>query len=90
MAHWQTVLPVTVHEAAYERLLDDFESEARRLIAACGLEWESACLNFNETSRPVRTASVGQLRQPLYRKALARWKNYQEPLAGLFARVAAD
>jgi tetratricopeptide (TPR) repeat protein len=87
MAHWSNVLPVVVHEVSYEQLIDDFENEARRLTAACGLVWEPACLKFHQTSRPVRTASVTQVRQPLYRKAVARWKHYETPLAELFARL---
>ena len=85
--HWKQVLPVTVHEVFYERLVDEFENEARRLVAACDLDWEPACLQFHQTSRPVRTASVTQVRQPLYRKAVARWKHYETPLAELFARL---
>ena len=50
---------------------------ARRLIAACGLEWEPACLEFHRTERPVRTASVTQVRQPIYQRSVARWKNYE-------------
>jgi tetratricopeptide (TPR) repeat protein len=90
MAHWQGVLPVPVHEVVYERLVDDFEAEARRLVAACGLDWDPACSTFAQTRRPVRTASGGQVRQPLYRKALARWKHYEGPLASLFARLPTD
>ena len=89
MQHWQAVLPAAVHEVVYERLVDDFEPEARRLTAACGLEWEPACLRFHQTARPVRTASVLQVRQPLYRSALARWKHYAAPLAELFSRLPA-
>jgi tetratricopeptide (TPR) repeat protein len=90
MAHWQAVLPVPVHEVVYERLVDDFEAEARQLVRACGLEWEPACLRFHQTARPVRTASVTQVRQPLYRRAVARWKNYEDALADLFARLGTD
>ena len=72
--HWRDVLPSTVHEVVYERLVDDFEAESRRLVAACGLDWEPACLDFHRTERPVRTASVTQVRQPLYRKSVARWE----------------
>jgi hypothetical protein len=90
MQHWQTVLPVSMYEVVYERLIDDFESESRRLLAACGLVWEPACGRFHETARPVRTASVTQVRQPLYRRALARWKHYEATLGGLFARLPAD
>jgi tetratricopeptide (TPR) repeat protein len=87
MAHWQAVVPVPIHEVVYERLVDDFETEARRLVATCGLEWEPACSNFHQTTRPVRTASLVQVRQPLYRRSLARWKHYDRSLAGLFARL---
>jgi hypothetical protein len=90
MAHWRQVLPVPVHEVVYERLVDDFEAEARRLVAACGLDWQPACLEFHRTVRPVRTASVTQVRQPLYRRALARWKHYETALADLFARLPQD
>ena len=60
---------------------------ARRLIAACGLEWEPACLEFHRTERPVRTASVTQVRQPVYKKSVARWKNYESDLGALFASL---
>jgi hypothetical protein len=90
MGHWRAVLPVPMHEVVYERLVDDFEAEARRLITACGLAWEPACLRFHQTTRPVRTASVTQVRQPLYRSALARWRRYETALADLFARLPAD
>jgi tetratricopeptide (TPR) repeat protein len=90
MAHWQTVLPRPIYEVSYERLVEDFETEARRLVAACGLEWEPACLRFHETARPVRTASVTQVRQPLYRKSVARWKAYEPFLAPLFELLTPD
>ena len=58
MEHWRAVLPVSIQEVNYEETVTDLESVARRLIAACGLEWEPACLEFYRTDRPVRTASV--------------------------------
>jgi hypothetical protein len=90
MAHWKAALPSTMHEVVYERLVDDFEAEAQRLVTACGLDWEPACLQFHQTVRPVRTASVTQVRQPLYRESLARWKHYEGELADLFARLPGD
>jgi tetratricopeptide (TPR) repeat protein len=87
MQHWQAVLPVPVHEVVYEALIDDFETEARKLLAACDLDWEPGCGRFHETARPVRTASVTQVRQPIYRRALARWKHYEASLDDLFARL---
>jgi tetratricopeptide (TPR) repeat protein len=87
MAHWRAVLPVEVLEIDYEETVADLEGVARRLVDWCGLEWEPACLSFHEGKRPVRTASVAQVRQPLYTRSVARWKNYAEALAPLFARL---
>jgi hypothetical protein len=85
MEHWRAVLPLPLHEVVYEEVVDDLEGSARRLLAACGLEWEPACLDFHRTRRPIRTASVGQVRQPIYQHSVARWKNYETALAELFA-----
>ena len=64
-------------ELHYERLVDDLEPEVRRLLDFCGLEFEPACLNFHENAAPVATASAAQVRQPLYRSSLDRWKRYR-------------
>jgi tetratricopeptide (TPR) repeat protein len=90
MEHWRTVLPIPIHEVDYADTVNDLEGVARRLIAACGLEWEPRCLEFHRLQRPIRTASVTQVRQPIYKQSVARWKNYQEPLADLFARLSAE
>ena len=87
MAHWRAVLPVQMLEVDYEETVADLEGVARRLVAWCGLEWEPACLTFHEGKRPVRTASVAQVRQPLYTRSVARWRNYEKALAPLFARL---
>ncbi len=85
MEHWRAVLPATVHDVDYEEAVSDLEGVARRLVAACGLDWEPACLEFHRTERPIRTASVVQVRQPVYRRSVERWKNYEPALAELFA-----
>ena len=90
MNHWRTVLSVPLVELDYEETVSDFESTARRLIAACGLDWEPACLEFYRTERPVRTASLTQVRQPIYKGSVARWKNYETELNELFARLVSD
>lgn len=81
MDHWQTTLPegsfLTVD---YETLVADFEGEVGRILAYCELTWDEACRNFYQTSRPVRTASTAQVRQPLYRKALGQWHDYAKLL----------
>ena len=70
MNHAQDVLPVPIHHVDYEETVTDLESVARRLIATCGMDWEPACLDFHRTERPVRTASVSQVRQPVYQRSL--------------------
>jgi hypothetical protein len=85
--HWRAVLPVPLLEVHYEDTVADLEGVARRLVAWCGLEWEPACLAFHETKRPVRTASVTQVRQPVYTRSVARWKHYEPALGDLFARL---
>jgi len=87
MEHWQQVLPVPLLEIDYEETVADLEGVARRLLAFCGLEWEPACLAFHQTQRPVRTASVAQVREPIYRRSVARWKHYENALGELFARL---
>jgi tetratricopeptide (TPR) repeat protein len=88
MEHWRATLPpVPVLDVAYEDAVADLEGVARRLVAWCGLEWEPACLEFHQTERPVRTASVTQVRQPLYTRSVARWRHYEPALSGLFARL---
>jgi Flp pilus assembly protein TadD len=87
MGHWRKVLPVPLLEIDYEDTVADLEGVARRLLAFCGLEWEPECLAFHKSSRPVRTASVTQVRQPIYNRSVARWKHYESFLAPLFARL---
>lgn len=87
MDHWRAMLTIPVIEVNYEETVDDLERVARKLLNACGLEWEPACLEFHRTARPVRTASVTQVRQPVYRRSVARWRNYEQALGELFAAL---
>jgi tetratricopeptide (TPR) repeat protein len=90
MEHWQSVLPVPIHEVDYAEAVADLEAVARRLLAACGLDWEPACLDFHRTRRPIRTASVAQVRQPIYKQSLARWKNYERELDSIISLLPAE
>jgi Sulfotransferase family len=75
MDHWHAVLPADlILDVRYEELVSDFESQARRIIAYCGLEWDDACLAFHEMRRPVKTASLVQVRQPVYQSSIGRWR----------------
>ncbi len=84
MDHWRRVLPEgSMLDVQYEALVADTEPQARRLIDYCGLEWNDACLEFHKHDRSVRTASVIQVRQPIYTTSLARWKRYERHLGPL-------
>ena len=85
MAHWRSVLPEGAFlDVRYEDVVADLETQARRIVAHCGLPWDSQCLEFNENKRPVRTASVAQVREPLYTRSLGRWHHYEPYLGPLF------
>jgi len=85
MAHWRKVLPADAFlDVQYEDLVNDFEHQARRIIAYCRLEWDERCLSFHETKRSVRTASQVQVRQPLNPNLARRWRPSAEKLAPLF------
>jgi hypothetical protein len=87
MAHVDAVLPGRVHRVIYERMVDDTESEVRRLLDYCGLDFEPACLEFYKTERAVRTPSSEQVRRPIYRDATEEWRPYEEFLGPLKAAL---
>jgi tetratricopeptide (TPR) repeat protein len=87
MTHFDRVLPGRVHRVFYERLVEDTETQVRRLLDYCGLEFEPACLRFHENERAVRTASSEQVRQPIYREALDHWRHFEPWLGPLEAAL---
>jgi len=87
MAHFDQVLPGAVHRVHYERMVDDSESEIRALLAALGLPFEAACLDFHQTRRPVRTPSSEQVRSPIYRQGTENWQAYAQWLGPLRAAL---
>jgi tetratricopeptide (TPR) repeat protein len=90
MAHWREVLPQDrLVEVDYEALVADSEPQTRRLIAACGLEWNDACLAPHRNNRTINTASVWQARQPIYRTSVERWRRY-EPWLGELRELAPE
>ncbi|MCH8058677.1 MAG: sulfotransferase, partial [Proteobacteria bacterium] len=80
MDHWDLVLPGKVLRVHYERVVSDIETQVRRMLDHCGLEFEEGCLQFHQTQRAVRTASSEQVRQPIYTAALEHWRNYETHL----------
>ena len=87
MEHWRKVLPAPLLDVDYEKTVADPEGVARKLVAWCGLAWEPRCLEFHQTKRPVRTASAVQVRQPVFRTSVGRWRHYEHALAALFVRL---
>lgn len=83
MHHWNQLFPGEILEVSYEDVLADPEREARRMLDYVGVAWEPQVLNFSELQRPVKTASVWQVRQPLYKSSMARWARYEAHLAPL-------
>jgi tetratricopeptide (TPR) repeat protein len=83
MAHWNEVLPGKVLEVRYEDVVDDLETQVRRILQHCGLPFEEQCLHFHETDRAVKTASSEQVRQPIYSSSVNLWRNYEQHLGPL-------
>ncbi len=83
MHHWNEVFPGEILEVNYEALVDHTEATVRKMLDYIGVEWQEQLLAFNELDRPVKTASVWQVRQPIYKTSKAKWmryQNYLEPL----------
>ena len=90
MRHWHAVLPPgRILDVSYEQMVGDFENQARRLVAYLGLPWDDRCLGFHTNRRVVKTASVAQVRRPIYRTSVARWKHYEAYLGELLGIVKA-
>jgi tetratricopeptide (TPR) repeat protein len=88
MNHWIQVLPLKMMEMHYEEIVADQEGQSRRLIDFLGLPWDPACLEFHRTQRTVMTASVWQVRQPIYSRSVGRWRHYERHLGPLLDVLA--
>lgn len=86
MAHWKTLYP-DILTVDYDALVADPRPELERVLAYCDLDWQDAVMDFHKAGGAVRTASVWQIREPLYRKSSGRWRNYEAHLGGLRAAL---
>jgi tetratricopeptide (TPR) repeat protein len=77
MAFFDEALPGRIHRVAYESMIEDTESEVRKLLEYCGLPFEESCLRFYENERAVRTASSQQVRKPIFREGVEHWRHYE-------------
>jgi len=87
MAHWKSVFTDAIYEVRYEDLVNNLEGEARGLLDCCKLPFDECCLNFHENRRAVQTASFSQVRQPIHKKSVGRWKLYENMLQRLFTSL---
>lgn len=83
MKHWHMLMPGAIYDISYEALTQNPEYEIRQLLAACDLEWQENCVNFNQGASVVKTASSYQVRQPMYTSSIKLWEKYQEFLGPL-------
>lgn len=83
MAHWNEIFPGQILENRYEDMVADLETQTRRVLDFCGLDWDPNCLNFHESDRAIRTASVTQVRQPIYTGSVEKWRKYEAQLQPL-------
>jgi hypothetical protein len=79
--------PGRILDVRYEDVVADLEGQARRIISYCGLPWDDRCLAFHKTDRPVKTASATQVRQPIYKSAVGRWRLYETQLGPLLTAL---
>jgi hypothetical protein len=84
MHHWRRLLPPdSFIEVQYEDIVADMVGQSKRLIEFVGLPWHDACLDFHKNERSIRTASVAQVRQPIYNSSVERWRHYETFLTPL-------
>ena len=83
MDHWDRVLPNKILRVNNEDVIDDLDGQVRRMLDYLELPFEEQCISFHETDRSVRTASSEQVRQPINKKGMGRWKPYAKHLKPL-------
>jgi hypothetical protein len=88
MAHWERALPGKLLRVQYEDVINDLESNVRRILDFCELEFEPACLEFYRSRRSVHSASSEQVHQPIYSEGIDQWRNFEPWLAPLKRALA--
>ncbi len=90
MQHWHAVLPGYIHDVQYEALVLDQEAETRRLLDFCELPWHARCLDFHKSERAVMTASLSQVREPIYHSSVQKWQAYEAHLGPLIEALGGN
>lgn len=90
MAHWHSVLRIPILDIQYENLVENTSDLTHELLDFCELEWADQCLRFYDSNRQVKTPSYDQVRRPIYKNSVSRWKNYESDLAPLVNALSND
>jgi hypothetical protein len=88
MDHWHAVMPGVMLDVRYEELVADPQTQCRRLLAHCGLRWEDQVLDFHRSKKASTTASAMQVRRPIYRSSVQKWRNFARELQPVLRRLA--
>ena len=83
MSHWNKLYPNKIINFKYEELIENPEDKTKKLLEFCNLKWDENCLNFLKIKRAVATASLVQIRNPIYKTSVKSWKNYEKYLTKL-------
>ena len=83
MKFWNNYFPDEIHTVCYENVINNPEQEVRLMLKYLGLDFEKSCMDFHKSSRPVKTASSEQVRQPIYKSGMNYWENYEDDLSTL-------
>lgn len=87
MEHWASVIETPILDVVYEEVVDDLEANARKILDFLGVEWDPAVLRYNESSRVTMTASMDQVRKPIYKSSVERWRRYEKHLGPLLGAL---
>ena len=88
MDHWHAVMPGVMLDVRYEDLVADPQTQCRRLLEHCGLPWEDQVLDFHNSTKASTTASAMQVRRPIYKSSVQKWRNYARELQPVLRRLA--
>ena len=80
MKHWKNTIPEFIYDISYEKLVNNLEIETKKLLKFCNLNWNANCLKFHKNNRSVNTASLSQVRQPIYKSSIKTWEHYKDDL----------
>ena len=83
MKYWNEKFSKDIYNLSYEKLVSDQEKETRKLLKFCNLDWDINCLKPHENKNKVATASLAQVRSPVYKSSIKKWKNYSSYLTEL-------